>query len=410
MITLRDSSLPVVVLKLDNHGALGAVRSLGRLGVAVYGVHSHAHAPALRSRYCRGGFTWDLDQAPAAESVQFLLNIARGIGGRAILLPTNDETALFEAENAGRLRQCFIFPARPLELVRTLYSKKAMHALARQMDIPTAETFFPACRSDVEWFAGSARFPVMLKASDGITVARRSGRKMVICREQQELLENYDVMEDPARPALMLQEYIPGGEDSVWMFNGYFDENSECLAAFTGKKLRQTPVYTGMTSLGICLPNPQVERMTKAFMKRIGYRGILDIGYRYDARDGLYKVLDINPRMGATFRLFAGDNGMDVVRAMYLHLSGQPVPWSRLRQGRKWFVEDLDLVSSIKYYRDGVLGVSQWLRSFRGVREAAWYASDDRAPFWQMCGEFARKPFRKMAGRFQKASAMTQAA
>jgi predicted ATP-grasp superfamily ATP-dependent carboligase len=410
MITLRDSSLPVVVLKLDNHGALGAVRSLGRLGVAVYGVHSDAHAPALRSRYCRDGFTWDLDQAPAAGSVQFLLKIARNIGGRAILLPTNDETALFEAENADRLRQCFIFPARPLELVRALYSKKAMHSLARQMDIPTAETVFPACRADVECFAGSARFPVVLKASDGITVARRSGRKMAICRGKQELLENYDQMEDPARPALMLQEYIPGGEDSVWMFNGYFDENSECLAAFTGKKLRQTPVYTGMTSLGICLPNPQVEQMTKAFMKRIGYRGILDIGYRYDARDGLYKVLDINPRMGATFRLFAGDNGMDVVRAMYLHLSGQPVPWSRLREGRKWLVEDLDLVSSIKYYRDGVLGVSQWLRSFRGVRETAWYASDDMAPFWQMCGEFARTPFRKVAGRLQKALAMTQAA
>ena len=404
MITFCDSSLPVVVLRLDNHGALGAVRSLGRLGVAVYCVHSHAHAPALRSRYCRGSFTWDLDQAPAAESVQFLLKIARSIGGRAILLATNDETALFEAENAERLRQSFIFPDRPPALVRALYSKKMMHALARQMDIPTAETAFPACRSDVERFAGSARFPVMLKASDGITVARRSGRKMVICRGKQELLENYDQMEDPARPGLMLQEYIPGGEDSVWMFNGYFDENSECLAAFTGKKLRQTPVYTGMTSLGICLPNPQVEQMTKAFMKRIGYRGILDIGYRYDARDGLYKVLDINPRMGATFRLFVGDNGMDVARAMYLHLTGQAVPPSRLCAGRKWFVEDLDLISSIKYYRDGVLGVSQWLRSFRGVQEAAWYASDDRAPFWQIAGEFARKPFRKVAGKFRTGS------
>ena len=36
-------------------------------------------------------------------------------------------------------------------------------------------------------------------------------------------------MEDPDQTNLMLQEYIPGGDDSVWMFNGYSDANSECL-------------------------------------------------------------------------------------------------------------------------------------------------------------------------------------
>lgn len=402
MVTLPDSSLPVVILRLDHYGALGAMRSLGRLGVAVYGVHTNSHAPALRSRYCRGGFAWDLDRAPAADSVEFLLDVARKIGGRAVLLPSNDETALFEAENADQLRRCFIFSDRSAELVQSLYSKKAMHCLAKRMGIPTAETAFPSCRADVETFLSQARFPIVLKASDGIAIARRSGRKMAICRSEAELFENYDAMEDPARPALMLQEYIPGGEDSVWMFNGYFDENSDCLIGFTGRKLRQTPVYTGMTSLGICLQNDEVEQMTRRFMKSIGYRGILDIGYRYDARDRLYKVLDINPRMGATFRLFVGDNGMDVVRAMYLHLTGQPVPASRLCEGRKWFVEDLDLVSSIKYYRDGVLSVSQWLTSFKGVRETAWYASDDTRPFWQICGEFARKPFHKVARNIQQ--------
>ena len=66
-------------------------------------------------------------------------------------------------------------------------------------------------------------------------------------------------MEDPADPNLMLQEYIPGGDDSIWMFNGYFDANSDCLAGFTGRKLRQTPPYTGVTSLGVCLPNDVVR-------------------------------------------------------------------------------------------------------------------------------------------------------
>ena len=121
-------------------------------------------------------------------------------------------------------------------------------------------------------------------------------------------------------------------------------------------------------------------------MKAVGYRGILDIGYRFDVRDGLYKVLDVNPRIGATFRLFVGDNGMDVARALYLDLTGQAVPPSRPRIGRKWVVEDLDLASSLRYRLEGKLGLWEWLRSFRGLEEGAWFAWDDPVPFLLMLG------------------------
>ena len=112
-------------------------------------------------------------------------------------------------------------------------------------------------------------------------------------------------------------------------------------------------------------------------MKSIGYRGILDIGYRYDMRDGKYKVLDINPRIGSTFRLFVGENGLDVARAQYLDLTGQSVPSSELVEGRKWFVEDRDLVSSFRYHYEKSLTFKQWLTSYRGVQESAWFAWDD---------------------------------
>ncbi len=115
-------------------------------------------------------------------------------------------------------------------------------------------------------------------------------------------------------------------------------------------------------------------------MKALGYRGILDIGYRYDARGGLYKVLDVNPRIGATFRLFVGSNGIDVVRALYLDLTGQQVVPSPAREGRKWIVEDLDLASSYRYYREGSLTISEWLRSLRGIDEAAFFSLRDPLP------------------------------
>jgi predicted ATP-grasp superfamily ATP-dependent carboligase len=225
----------------------------------------------------------------------------------------------------------------------------------------------------------------MLKAIDGDISARRSGKKMFITNSKRELLNLYDQFENHSDPNFMLQEYIPGGEDTVWMFNGYFNKNLDCLFAITGNKIRLAPVYTGYTSLGVCLKNDSVEETTKRFMKEIGYKGILDIGYRYDFRDGKYKVLVINPRIGATFRLFVGENGLDVARAQYLDLTGQEVPESKIVEGRKWLVEDRDLISSIRYYRDKKLTIREWIRSFRGVQEVAWFAVDDLLPFFLMC-------------------------
>ena len=55
-------STPAVVLKFDqnmlHHGSLGVIRSLGRLGVPVYGVHERPWAPAASSRYLSGRFFW----------------------------------------------------------------------------------------------------------------------------------------------------------------------------------------------------------------------------------------------------------------------------------------------------------------------------------------------------------------
>jgi D-aspartate ligase len=393
---LRDTSLPVLVLQMQHHGALGAMRSLGRLGVQVYGVHPTRRPVASFSKYCRKVFALDLDRTAPDQCVDSLRAIARGIGSLPLLMPTNDESALFVARNASQLQDHFLFPANSVHVVWSLYNKKAMYLLAKQLSIPTPDTVFPESRKDVLEFCERARFPVMLKASDNIRTSRRAGRKMVIARSRDELIGQYHAMEDRSDPSLMVQEYIPGNDDSVWMLNGYFDEHAECLFSITAKKIHQTPVYTGMTALGVCLPNPAIESATKTLARAVGYKGILDIGYRYDARDGMYKLLDVNPRLGATFRLFVGHNGLDVTRAQYLHFTGQPVPVSSICSGRKWILEDADLVSCIQYYRDGVLSLREWLGSYRGLKECAWYAADDIMPFLRICSSFAMRVFRKI--------------
>jgi predicted ATP-grasp superfamily ATP-dependent carboligase len=121
-------------------------------------------------------------------------------------------------------------------------------------------------------------------------------------------------------------------------------------------------------------------------MQAIGYRGALDLGYRYDARDDQYKVNDINPRVGAMFRLFVGANGMDVVRALYLDMTGQAVDPASTPEGRKWIVEDRDWVSALRYIRDGNLTLRGWRESLRGVQETSFIAADD---LWPVAGAIA---------------------
>jgi predicted ATP-grasp superfamily ATP-dependent carboligase len=128
-----------------------------------------------------------------------------------------------------------------------------------------------------------------------------------------------------------------------------------------------------------------VADMIRRLVKEVGYRGIIDVGFRYDERDGRYKLLDVNPRIGSSFRLFVGDNGLDVLRALYLDLTDQPVPATVPRVGRKWIDEPHDLVTTFQLARRDGFRELEWRRSLHGIEEAAWFARDDLRPvvsFW----------------------------
>ncbi len=375
-----DTSVAVVLLRLNHHCEVGAVRTLGRLGVPVYAVHDDLGSPAARSRYVREILPWSLDRNPEADSVEAFLEFGRRIGGRPVLLAPDDRTGDFLADHAEALATVFRFPDQPTGLARALSSKKELDGLCRRYGIPTPEARFPTSRVELLDAAETLKFPVVLKGIDAYQLHERVGLRMAIAANVYELLRLYDAMEDPAEPNLMAQEYIPDGPESVWMLDGYFDSDSVGHVVATGQKLRQFPVDTGMTSLGICTPNAEVEAMTRRFMKQLGYRGVLDLGYRYDRRDGRYKLLDVNPRLGSTFRLFAHEPALDVVRALYLDLTGQPIPASRAVSGRRWLVEDFDLASALVSYRRGELTLREWLGSLRGVQETGWFALDDPLP------------------------------
>ena len=377
-----DASTPIVVFGLSrgalHHGALGIARSAGRGRIAVYRVTRERLAPARLSRYSRGWVSvpWDSSDEQILEALHML---AQKIG-RAILIAVDDAGSVFVDTHAAALEDDFLFPRQPAGLAQELSSKREMYELCQKHDVPTPASQFPRSEAEVLKLANDTSFPAVVKCINAGDTPPASPR-VSIAEDREELLHAYRLMESPSGSNVMIQEFIPGTPESVWMFNGYFDERSDCRLGFTGKKIRQSPPYTGATTLGVCEANPAVQDDTVRLMKAVGYRGILDIGFRFDQRDGQYKLLDVNPRIGGTFRLFVGPDGLDVLRAMYLDLTGQQVPGTSLPEGRRWIVEPLDVLSSLIYRRRGDITVPGWLRSLRGVREAAWFALDDPMPF-----------------------------
>jgi predicted ATP-grasp superfamily ATP-dependent carboligase len=391
---------PVVILGLGrgvfHHGVLGIGRSLGRLGIAVHRVGRERSGPAARSRYIA---SWRV--VPPSASDEETLELLRGLGeelARPILIAADDAACVFVEDHTDELQERFLLPRQPVGLVHALSSKRGMYELCHQHGIPTPQSFFPQSEAELLELARAGSFPIVLKCINAAE-APTSAPRVLIASDIDELTEGYRQMETPGLSNVMLQEYVPGTPETVWMFNGYFDDRSVCRVGFTGRKIRQSPPYTGATTLGVCLPNETVQEVTERFMQSIGYRGILDIGYRFDERDGEYKLLDVNPRIGGTFRLFVGDNGIDVLRALHLDLNGRDVPATELPNGRRWIVEPLDITSSIVYRRRGDIRLGGWLRSFRGVREGAWWALDDPLPFLALWPRLAADRALSLLGR-----------
>ncbi len=120
-------------------------------------------------------------------------------------------------------------------------------------------------------------------------------------------------------------------------------------------------------------------------MTRLGFQGICNLDYRWDPRDGQYKLLSFNPRLGAQFRLFSDGAGIDVVVASHLDLTGRPISSGAPLTGRRLLVENYEPGAALSHRRIGELNLVSWVTSLRQVDEMAWFARDDLAPFGLMC-------------------------
>ena len=407
-----DTSAPAVVLKLDpnvmHHGGLEVIRSLGRLGVSVYGVHEGPWAPAANSRYLHGRYFWQPRVEDTERVRTGLLRLAERIGRPAVLITTDDAGAIFLAEHGEDLRPWFLFPRPPTKLPRQVAGKHSLYELCRRLGVPCPQATMPETLLEARQFAAAVGFPLIAKLATPWRNGKEKLRSTSIVRDRARLDDVYRTLARDGA-GLMLQEFIPGGAGHDWFFHGYCDGVATCRPAFTGVKERSYPAHAGLTSLGRSAPNPRLRDEVTALLARLSYSGILDLDLRWDARDDQYKLLDFNPRLGAQFKLFRDAAGIDVVRAQYLDLTGHPIPHGEQVDGRGFLVENYDPISAFRYWRSHELNLRSWMESLRTVDEAAWFAQDDLRPFGLMCLRMgSRLATRPLARRYQNAHGATE--
>lgn len=372
-LLLRASSLA------SHHGALASARTLGSAGVPVYAALDDRLTPLTASRYLTRLFRWPRWPTTSDDFTRGVLSIREIIGRPTIIIPLDDLSAVMVAETASSLRGPFLLPIVAPELPRALSNKLRLQSLCNAHGIATAVCAAPRTMDDVLAFAGRCTFPVMLKASEQwLPVGGQFNARQV--HSLAELIDLYAGLPPAEFQQTLLQEYIPGDD---WICHGYFNAASNFALTFTGRKLRGYPVETGSTAVGLSVANETLARDAERFLGSLGYSGIIDMDWRQDRRDGTFRLIDCNPRIGQNFRMFETTAGIDVVRAQHLDLTGRLIPRAAMITDRAFTVESYSLLGALRRIGRRSATASLDLPKPHS-RERAWWSPRDPVPFFVM--------------------------
>ncbi|WP_240926481.1 ATP-grasp domain-containing protein [Streptomyces sp. JB150] len=387
-----DTGVPAVLLRTDrnpfHHGTLGAVRSLGRTGVEVHVVADCAGSPVGRSRFVRRLHAPPAADAGPDEIAAVLRRVAATLPGPAVLVPMDDAGAVAVGRLRGALASDYLLPGPSHVLPEHVADKAELAGVCAALNVPHPVTMVPDSAARAASAAWRLGLPVVAKWSRPWLLPAGSGlRSTVLVRSAQEARELYARTPEAGSP-LLLQEFLPPGEDRDWFVHGYADRSGTLVAGGTGRKLHSWPRGAGLTAVGAWADRPQLWRLTARLVAELGYQGILDLDFRRCATTGRYHLLDFNPRPGAQFRLFTDTADLDVVRALHLDLTQRPLPDGEPRPGRTFVVENYAPLTALR-------------PAASAGRELAWHAQDDIAPGLAMWSLWSAHVSRRLRGRLR---------
>ena len=327
-------SPPALVVDVGWVNGLAAIRSLGRVGAPVFAVDHRPWALGLRSKYARPVITPD----PAADEDGFVAAL-EGLGDaldtRAPVFPTHDVGLNAVARARERLGDRFLYPFPPWGELERIQNKRAQldAAVAAGIDVP--RTAHPRTAAEALAAADELGYPVLVKPADPVEFKRRHRRQAFRCETRAELEDAFEKAE-PHEP--MVQELVPGGDETLYTLGSYLDATGRPLGLFSGRKLRQTPPLVGTCRVGEAVWVQELVDAGLRFLAALDFRGLSQVEFKRDPRDGRYKLMEINPRLFQWHGLAAAC-GVDLPLLAYCDLLGLPVPAASMNgRRRRWAI------------------------------------------------------------------------
>jgi D-aspartate ligase len=330
----RRSASPVgaVVVGGDYQG-LGIVRSLGAVGIPVCVVDDERSISRF-SRHASRVITVP-SLRDEEQTVNTILEIGRSLDLRGwVLYPTRDETVSAFARYRSRLTDVFRVPTPDWNTVRWAWDKRNTYRLAIELGIPTPRTWYPRHLEDLEEI--DAGFPLVVKPAIKEHFFYATKAKAWRANNHVELRDLFQRL--PAQMEsgeAMIQDLIPGGGSHQFAYCAFF-KNRRAVGKMVVRRSRQHPPEFGRASTFVeTIELPIIEDLSERFLRAIDYYGLVEIEYKFDARDGEYKLLDVNGRTWG-YHTLGKAAGVDFSHMLFADQLGEEVNNCRARAGITW--------------------------------------------------------------------------
>ena len=357
------------------HGGLAIARSLGRRGIAVDLIGDHP-LPGL-SRYARRRLSWDGMSHGDPLARLTALAAREGLAG-ATLFAGGDTEVRFIAQNHAALGAIFRLTTPPWETLAPMFDKRRMqrHAAAIGVDAPLA--IEPRDRRELETMP--LRFPLVLKPTERTVDNAFTLAKAWRADDRATLLASLDESVALIGPdGVLIQELIPGAGEAQYSYAAVCDRGAP-VAELVARRRRQYPVEFGYTSTYVeTVACDAVADAARRFLGSLGYTGIAEVEFKFDARDGGYKILDINARIW-TWAALGAAAGVDFPHALWRLAHGETIALETGQRDAAWMHASRDAVAALHEMLRGRLTPAGYLRSLKTPLAFAAFAADDPLP------------------------------
>lgn len=334
--------------------ALGVVRSLGSAGVPV---HLCTSDP--------GPLAWSRWGKPTPRPLDRPEDLASFLASlpleRAVLLPCSDNAALAAASLPEPLATNFPSSLPPRAAIETCIDKARFAEALRVAGVPHPRTFLPKCEADLAPI-GDADFSGFLKPCSSENFGARYGVKAFRVKGLDEAVTRYRQVQRDGLP-VVVQEYVPGPPTNHYFVDGFVDRHGVMRACFARRRIRMYPPDFGNSSFMRSVPVTRVGEAVQSLerlLTHLRYRGIYSAEFKVDARDNVFRIVELNARPWWYIE-FAAQCGVDTARMAYLDACGKDVPdVARYAEGATCVHLANDTHCVLAALRRGRLGALAW--------------------------------------------------